>query len=251
MQNYQDAIALCRAYGNSDLFITFTSNPKWIEISKMLDHVPGQKSHDRLEIGTRFFKMKLNELLDDLTKNGYLGTVAQCMTPDEINDIISAELPSPAEDPDGYKVVSEFMLHGPCDKDAKYASCTTEGKCSKHYPQGVFGENVTLHDFVNLSALLEREGINITMFTDWFELNKRDPAARAFTDVSRPFKLWEENWTALSKDILHKMRILYRYLALQLMKEQIRHYCLLEIQKLLNRHGRSFVEFQDLPYNNP
>ncbi|GKC38416.1 retrotransposon protein, putative, unclassified [Tanacetum coccineum] len=28
MQNYQDAMALCRAYGNPDLFITFTSNPK-------------------------------------------------------------------------------------------------------------------------------------------------------------------------------------------------------------------------------
>ncbi|GJR34618.1 putative ribonuclease H-like domain-containing protein [Tanacetum coccineum] len=27
MQNYQDAMALCRAYGNPDLFITFTSNP--------------------------------------------------------------------------------------------------------------------------------------------------------------------------------------------------------------------------------
>ncbi|GKE91815.1 hypothetical protein Tco_1572910, partial [Tanacetum coccineum] len=168
------------------------------------------------------------------------------MTPNEINDIISAELPSPTEDPDGYKVVSEFMLHGPCDKDAKYAPCTTEGKCSKHYPKvflaktvidedgypiyrrkdnkvtaknGKFTYNnqqvvpynrylllkyqarinvewrtlqplnyhllnqnvVILRDSENLSALLEREGINITMFTDWFELNKRDPAARAFT----------------------------------------------------------------------
>ncbi|GKA99358.1 hypothetical protein Tco_0827295 [Tanacetum coccineum] len=48
----------------------------------------------------------------------------KCTTPDEINNIISTELPSPAEDPDGYKVVSEFMLHGPCGKDAKYAVTT-------------------------------------------------------------------------------------------------------------------------------
>ncbi|GKG20650.1 DNA helicase PIF1, ATP-dependent, partial [Tanacetum coccineum] len=47
MQNYQDAMALCQAYGNPDLFIMFISNPKWIEIFEMLAHVPGQKLHDR------------------------------------------------------------------------------------------------------------------------------------------------------------------------------------------------------------
>ncbi|GJV36266.1 helicase [Tanacetum coccineum] len=36
--NYQDAMALCRAYGNPDLFITFTSNPKWVEIGKCGKH---------------------------------------------------------------------------------------------------------------------------------------------------------------------------------------------------------------------
>ncbi|GJR71556.1 putative reverse transcriptase domain-containing protein [Tanacetum coccineum] len=223
--------------------------------------------------------------------------------------------------------------------------CTTEGKCSKHYPKVFLAETlnyhlpnqnaVTLRDSENLSALLDREGINITMFTDWFELNKRDTDAREFTivysppafgeryylrmllnvvrgaksfeelmtvnkqtyttfkaacfaygllnddkewshavakarfwamgpqlrdlfvtillfcDVSWPLQLREENWTALSEDILHKMRILYKYPALQLTDEQIRNYYLLEIQKLLNRHGRSLAEFQDPPRPNP
>ncbi|GKD54194.1 ATP-dependent DNA helicase PIF1-like protein [Tanacetum coccineum] len=52
MQNYKDAMALCRAYGNPNLFITFTLNPKWPEIGEMLAYVPGQKSHDRPEVGT-------------------------------------------------------------------------------------------------------------------------------------------------------------------------------------------------------
>ena len=73
MQNYQDAMALCRTYGNPDLFITFTSNPKWPEIEEMLAFIPGQKAHDRPEIGTRVFKMKLTQLLDDLTKNHVFG----------------------------------------------------------------------------------------------------------------------------------------------------------------------------------
>ncbi|GJY85468.1 DNA helicase PIF1, ATP-dependent [Tanacetum coccineum] len=41
MQNYQDAMALCRAYGNPDMFITFTSNPKWPEINEMLAYILG------------------------------------------------------------------------------------------------------------------------------------------------------------------------------------------------------------------
>lgn len=73
MQNYQDAMALCRQYGNPDLFITFTSNPKWPEIGDMLADIPGQKAHDRPEVGTRLFKIKLTELLDDLTKKQIFG----------------------------------------------------------------------------------------------------------------------------------------------------------------------------------
>nr|GEU63642.1 ATP-dependent DNA helicase PIF2 [Tanacetum cinerariifolium] len=72
-----------------------------------------------------------------------------------------------------------------------------------------------------------------------------------FCDVSRPLKLWEENHVALSRDILHKKRKVYKYPELQLTKEQLRNYCLVEIQELLNMHGKSLGEFQDLPQPDP
>ncbi|GJV10652.1 ATP-dependent DNA helicase PIF1 [Tanacetum coccineum] len=52
---------------------------------------------------------------------------------------------------------------------------------------------ITLHDSESLPALLEREGINIMMFTDWFELNKCDPAARTLTyaDIPKHY-VWHE-----------------------------------------------------------
>ena len=43
---YQDAMAICRHFGTPDIFITFTCNPKWIEIQKFLDLIPGQKPED-------------------------------------------------------------------------------------------------------------------------------------------------------------------------------------------------------------
>nr|GEV21197.1 hypothetical protein [Tanacetum cinerariifolium] len=156
MKNYQDAMALCRTYRNLDLFVTFTSNPKWPEIAEMLAYVLGQKSHDRLEIGTRVFKMKLTELLDDLTKNKIFGDTCagcahillwleercKCRNPTTIDDIIFAGLPSLIDDPNRYKVVNAYMLHGPCGEDSKYASYTTEGKCSKHFPKSFVAETV-------------------------------------------------------------------------------------------------------------
>ncbi|GKD96211.1 uncharacterized protein Tco_1380108, partial [Tanacetum coccineum] len=64
----------------------------------------------------------------------------KCKTPSEIDDIISAEMPSPMDDPDGYKVVTDYMLHGPCGKDAQNAACTNDGKCSKHFPKPFLAE---------------------------------------------------------------------------------------------------------------
>ena len=52
---------------------------------------------------------------------------------------------------------------------------------------------ITLRDSESLPILLQREGINITMFTEWFELNKRDTAAREFTYAQIPVNyVWHE-----------------------------------------------------------
>ncbi|GKC93757.1 ATP-dependent DNA helicase PIF1-like protein, partial [Tanacetum coccineum] len=98
-----------------------------------------------------------------------------------------------------------------------------------------------MRDSESLHALLQREGINVTMFTDWFELNERDPATQ-YMGIK---------WQNLSEDILHKKRKLFNYLDLQLTDVQIRNYCQLEIQELLHRYGRSLEDFKDLPWHDP
>ena len=57
---YQDAMAIVRVKGKPDLFVTFTCNPKWLEIVEEL--LPGQQAEDRPDIAARVFKMKLDEL---------------------------------------------------------------------------------------------------------------------------------------------------------------------------------------------
>ena len=64
VQNYQDGIAICREYGPPDLFITFTCNPKWPEITSAI--LQGEQASDRPDVIVRVFHMKLQELLEDI-----------------------------------------------------------------------------------------------------------------------------------------------------------------------------------------
>ncbi|XP_071700075.1 uncharacterized protein [Rutidosis leptorrhynchoides] len=333
IQNYQDAMALCREYDNPDLFITFTSNPRWPEIDGMLCYIEGQKAPDRPDIVARLFKQKLDEIMRDIMKAHIFGKCQagiyiiefqkrglphvhmliwltheyKCKSPSDIDELISAEIPSQIEDLVGYKVVTECMLHGPCGGNNMDAPCIIDRKCSKHFPKPYYAETtiaedgyakyrrrnngikvikgkvtlddsfvvpynrsraikylfkylnkgpdrativiqenltrtgessvetiievdeiknylncryispyeavwrmlsfdihfsqpsvlklsyhlpnhhtITLHDSKSLPALLQRESIKETMFTQWFELNKRDPNAQKLTYAKIP-----------------------------------------------------------------
>ena len=63
INNYQDAMAICRAYGNPDLFITFTCNTNWPEIHRELNKIRAYKQEDKPDIITRVFRAKLLDML--------------------------------------------------------------------------------------------------------------------------------------------------------------------------------------------
>ncbi|OWZ22476.1 putative membrane protein [Phytophthora megakarya] len=73
-QQYYDSMAVVRQFRKPDLVVTVTTNPKWKEIQDEL--LPDQTSSDRPDIVTRVFRMKLNALLDNITKKGIFGKVA-------------------------------------------------------------------------------------------------------------------------------------------------------------------------------
>jgi hypothetical protein len=63
INNYQDAMAICRAYGNPDLFITFTCNTSWPEIRRELKKGRLYKHEDKPDIITRIFRAKVLDML--------------------------------------------------------------------------------------------------------------------------------------------------------------------------------------------
>ncbi|XP_056685898.1 uncharacterized protein [Spinacia oleracea] len=125
LQNYHDALAICKWAGPPDIFVTFTCNPNWQEIIEFLTIISGQRPEDRPDIIARVFKIKLEELMEDLKDRGHFGEAKAAIytiefqkrglphahillflneedkprTSEDIDRIISAELPDPKKKP--------------------------------------------------------------------------------------------------------------------------------------------------------
>ncbi|GFU61435.1 helitron_like_N domain-containing protein [Trichonephila clavipes] len=153
MQEYmQDAMTYVRHYGRPDLFITFTCNPNWEEIQTLL--LPGQQAIHRHDLTARVFKQKLKSLIDFIVKYSIFG-ITRCwlytiewqkrglphahilvwlkdrIRPEEIDQIISAEIPDPLIDQELFDIVTKHMIHGPCGAFNMTSPCMENGKCKK------------------------------------------------------------------------------------------------------------------------
>jgi hypothetical protein len=73
--NYQDTMTIYRVYGPPDLFVTFTCNTKWQEISDALCFKPGQQPCDRSELVVHIFHMKVSEFMPDIREGATFGLV--------------------------------------------------------------------------------------------------------------------------------------------------------------------------------
>ncbi|CAH1415538.1 unnamed protein product [Lactuca virosa] len=134
MQNYLDAMSLCKWFGYPDFFITFTCNSKWQEVQRFLKDTP-LHPEDRPDI--------LLVYTIEFQKRGLLHSHiclfmhSDCKLPtvDYIDPLISAEIPNIDEDRELYSLVKEFMIHGPCGAENFNCPCMVDGKCSKNFPK--------------------------------------------------------------------------------------------------------------------
>ncbi|KAL5163192.1 ATP-dependent DNA helicase PIF1 [Glycine soja] len=160
-QLYFDGMTICSHVDFPNLFITLTCNPNWPEIRRVLAPL-NLKATDRPDLISRVFRLKYEQMLFDLTKKHLLGklTITDMHTiefqkrglphvhlllflhpdnkypsSDDIDQIISAEIPSHENDPELYTLVQNYMIHGLCGILQSKSPCMKEGKCSRFYPK--------------------------------------------------------------------------------------------------------------------
>ncbi|KAL0440612.1 UNVERIFIED_CONTAM: hypothetical protein Sradi_0000100 [Sesamum radiatum] len=146
-------MAICRTIGTPDFFITFTCNQigrKFLKCTK----ASGQRTEDRPDIIARIFRMKHKQLMKLFREKKVFW---ECISSHRsLLEIYEFELQKQ------YPSVERLQYHLPNEQFV------------------VFNEDDHLYDVVN------RNGVQDTMLTKWFEANKKYPVARTLTYVQFP-----------------------------------------------------------------
>ena len=182
-QLYQDAMNLVRRFGKPDLFITFTCNPAWPEITREL--LQNQTAADRPDLCARVFHLKLKLFIEDIVKKSVLGKVVAYVysiefqkrglphchmlfilyeddkprTTEQIDNIVSAEIPNPILNPLAHDTITTSMIHGPCGLLNPTAICMKNGRCSKNYPYE-FNNATTINEGESQKIIYRRRVMN-------------------------------------------------------------------------------------------
>ena len=141
-----------------DLFIAFTCNSKWPEITESYKGFEGGPI-SRPDLIGRVFHLKLQALMNDIERDHYFGTVTGYMytmewqkrglphahilvfldkqhaiqTIAEIDKTVCAEISDGNLDPELFALVT---IHGPCGSQMKdRPCCQTTGLCEEQYPK--------------------------------------------------------------------------------------------------------------------
>ncbi|XP_057299428.1 uncharacterized protein LOC130630047 [Hydractinia symbiolongicarpus] len=154
-------MAVIGKFGKPDFFLTFTWNPKWREITENL--LAGQRAYDRPDLVTRR-GLPHCHLLIHLDPNDKLRDA------DDIDSVISAEIPNKQEHPELFEIVRSCMIHGPCGHLNPNSRCMEDGVCTKSFPKNFLASTQAV---VNGYPLYRRRDNGIHIIVNNVDIDNR------------------------------------------------------------------------------
>ena len=146
---------LLQNMGNQTFSLQFTANPKLPEILENL--LPHQTASDRPDSVSRIFHLTLKALFHDLLREDVLGPVTAYVysiefqkrglphahmvfflvdadkpqTTEDVDQLVSAEIPDTQLQPEFHNTVKRHMIHGPCGELDPQCVCMQSGGWKK------------------------------------------------------------------------------------------------------------------------
>ncbi|GJV54521.1 hypothetical protein Tco_1450262 [Tanacetum coccineum] len=137
-QNRLDFIRKKQNYiraGKSTFFITFTCNVNSPEIKRFMAQYPELLLMERMSCSVLYTVEFQKRGFPHCHTLLWVDSKSKIKSAEDVDQYISAELLDPRIDPDGYNIVSEMMMHGPCGAANMKASCMKGDKCGKSFPK--------------------------------------------------------------------------------------------------------------------
>ena len=165
---FQDAMAVVRETRRPSAFVTMTCNPHWPEIAQSLPY--GARAEDHPMLVARVFKLKMEQLRDDLLHHHVMGRVVGYMSvvefqyrglphvhillifdsadaqlsEEQIDDLVSAEIPT--QEGELRQKVLRHMIHNDCEANRGCMCCQRTGRCRWRFPRALNARTVWADD---------------------------------------------------------------------------------------------------------
>ncbi|GKD06430.1 DNA helicase [Tanacetum coccineum] len=299
--HYSDAFAICCVHGNPLYFITFTCNVNWPEITNYMAQFPLLTTTDRADIVDRVFEMKIHKFVNYLRDAQPFGKVVavlytvefqkrglpHCHTllwidesvrprrDEDIDMYVSAELPTQHADPQGYRIVSELMMHdGKYWRRRRLRNKSSIGRLAYVHPAAgdLFYQRMllchqkgctsfrgirTVNEVVYPTCRDACEALGLLQDDQEWEITLQEAALTAtpeelrtllahilaYCKVSNPKRLWERTWKSMSDGIPYVCSISLNLPNLHIEDLDLEDYMLYEFESCLNRCSKSVTNF--------
>ncbi|CAH1431856.1 unnamed protein product [Lactuca virosa] len=247
LQSYLDAMSLCKWFGYPDFFITFTCNPKWLEVKRYPSvvrlpiHLPGQQ-----QIGYRE-----DDDIDDVLDKPYVASsmFTAWMECNAVNGdarkLTYVEFPTKFVRKCGEAYFLRILLSKVKGPKSFEEIRTVNGEEYSSFRDACYALGLLDDDKEYIDAIKEA-----SHYGSGFYIQFLFATLLMCNSMSKPEVVWENTWEYLADGILYNQRQRFKSPDLSFNEDQLKNLTLFEIEQVLLRNKLSLKSYKNIPISD-